>query len=211
MGVQLIFLGAPGSGKGTQAKKLVSDHNFKHVSTGDLLRSEVAKGSPLGIKINGVLRAGELVNNDLVLDLLAANCDVKHQRFIFDGYPRNLEQAIALDKKILGSSKKKAIYFKVDIENLVARLTNRRTCSKCGAIYNLQTHNPKKKDVCDLCSGVIVHRDDDKEATIRKRMDVFSREISTLLGYYSKQNVLLEVDATASAEEVYRELVAVLG
>ena len=210
MATQLVFLGAPGSGKGTQAKKLVSEKGFKHVSTGDLLRAEIAKGSELGQKVDGILKAGQLVDNDTVLELLKANCDLASSEYIFDGYPRNLDQAKSLDEKILGDSSKKAVYFEVNVDNLVDRLTNRRTCKSCGEIFNMKTLPPKVEGVCDKCGGELQHRADDQEETIRKRMDVFTGEIQPMLDYYKGQGVLVTLDASSGIDAVYDGIISAL-
>ena len=134
MAKHLIFMGAPGSGKGTQAEKLVKEHGFNHISTGNLLRAEVAKGTELGQKVDAVLKAGQLVSDDLMKSLLETNVD-KNVSTIFDGYPRNIDQAHVLDE-VLGDSDYQALFFDVNVEDLVERLTNRVTCKDCGAIYN---------------------------------------------------------------------------
>src|SRR5690606_19254519 len=124
----LIFIGAPGSGKGTQASKFVNERNFKHISTGDLLRAEISKKSPLGLEVKKVMDEGQLVSDDLVIRLLQANIDLNSSQYIFDGYTRNLAQAQTLDKEVLKGAKSLGVYFEIDMDKLVTRLTNRRTC-----------------------------------------------------------------------------------
>ncbi|MFP5490428.1 MAG: adenylate kinase [Bacteriovoracia bacterium] len=203
----LVFIGAPGSGKGTQAGRLVTEKGCKHISTGDLLRAEIAKGSELGQKVKAVLDAGALVSDDLVIKLIHANADLDKNSYIFDGYPRNLAQAQTLDREVLKGRKSLAVYFEIDLPKLIQRLTNRRTCKDCGAIYNLITQAPQKAGVCDRCSGTnLVHRDDDKEEVIKKRMDVFSQNTQPVLDYYRAAQRLMTVNAENSIEQLYEQI-----
>ena len=203
----LVFIGAPGSGKGTQAGRLVTEKGCKHISTGDLLRAEIAKGSELGTKVKAVLDAGALVSDDLVIKLIHANADLDKNSYIFDGYPRNLAQAQTLDREVLKGRKSLAVYFEIDLPKLIQRLTNRRTCKDCGAIYNLITQAPQKAGVCDRCSGInLVHRDDDKEEVIKKRMDVFSQSTQPVLDYYRATQRLMTVNAENSIEQLYEQI-----
>jgi adenylate kinase len=203
----LVFIGAPGSGKGTQAGRLVTEKGCKHISTGDLLRAEIAKGSELGSRVKAVLDAGALVSDDLVIKLIHANADLDKSSYIFDGYPRNLAQAQTLDREVLKGRKSLAVYFEIDLPKLIQRLTNRRTCKDCGAIYNLISQAPKKAGVCDRCSGTnLVHRDDDKEEVIKKRMDVFSQNTQPVLDYYRAAQRLMTVNAENSIEQLYEQI-----
>ena len=150
---QLILLGAPGSGKGTQASRLVSELGYNHISTGELLRKEIKSGSELGQRVQGIMDAGKLVDDNTVLELLNANCDLSSNAYIFDGFPRNGEQSKLLDEVVIKEASSKAVYFEIDLDMLAARLTNRRTCSGCGEIYNLLSKAPKTEGVCDLCGS----------------------------------------------------------
>lgn len=200
----LIFIGAPGSGKGTQANKLVATRNFKHISTGDLLRSEISKMSPLGLEVKKVMDEGKLVSDELVIRLLQANINLTASQYIFDGYPRNLAQAETLDKEVLKGSPSLAVYFEIDIAKLVERLTNRRTCKNCGAIYNLISKKPKVMGVCDQCGGTdLVQRADDKEEVIKNRLTVFQDTVNPVLKYYQDLGRLMKVDAEGSVDEIY--------
>lgn len=202
-----VFIGAPGSGKGTQAAKLVAEKGCKHISTGDLLRGEIAKGSELGQQVKAVLDSGALVSDDLVIKLIHANADLDKNSYIFDGYPRNLVQAETLDREVLKGRPSLAIYFEIDLQKLISRLTNRRTCKDCGAIYNLVSQAPKKAGVCDKCGGTnMVHREDDKEEVIKKRMDVFTQNTQPVLDYYNRANRLMTVDAENSIELLYQQI-----
>lgn len=201
----LIFIGAPGSGKGTQATRFVAEKGFKHISTGDLLRAEIAKQSPLGIEVKKVMDEGKLVSDELVIRLLQANIDLSAHQYIFDGYPRNIAQAQTLDKEVLKGVPSTAVYFNIDIAKLVERLTNRRTCGSCGAIYNLISKKPKVMGVCDQCGGTnLVQRADDKEEVITNRLKVFQDTVSPVLKYYQDQGRLMQVDAEGSVDEIYK-------
>jgi adenylate kinase len=201
----LIFIGAPGSGKGTQASKLVSERGFKHISTGDLLRTEIAKQSALGLEVKKVMDEGKLVSDDLVIRLLQANINLTASQYIFDGYPRNIAQAQTLDKEVLKGSPSLAVYFDIDVARLVERLTNRRTCKTCGAIYNLISKTPKVTGVCDQCGGTdLVHRADDKEEVITNRLKVFQDTVNPVIKYYQDLGRLMKVDAEGSADEIFK-------
>lgn len=203
----LIFIGAPGSGKGTQASKLVSDRGFKHISTGDLLRSEIAKQSALGLEVKKVMDEGKLVSDELVIRLLQANINLTQSQYIFDGYPRNLAQAETLDKEVLKGSPSLAVYFELDMAKLIARLTNRRTCKNCGAIYNLISKMPKVTGVCDVCGSTdLVQRADDKEEVITNRLKVFKDAVDPVLKYYQDHGRLMKVDAEGSIDAIYNQI-----
>lgn len=203
----LIFIGAPGSGKGTQANKLVSEKSFKHISTGDLLRSEIAKQSPLGLEVKKVMDEGQLVSDDLVIRLLQANINLTEKQYIFDGYPRNLAQAQTLDKEVLKGAPSLAVYFDIDMGRLVERLTNRRTCKNCGAIYNLISKKPKVMGVCDQCGSTeLVQRADDKEEVITNRLQVFKDTVDPVLKYYQDLGRLMKVNAESSVDEIFNQI-----
>lgn len=210
MAKQLVLLGAPGSGKGTQAARLVSEKSYKHLSTGDLFRAVLKSGSELGNKIQKIIDAGNLVDDKTTLELLASNCDLSSGTYIFDGYPRNLDQAKSLDEVILKGAEKQVLYFKVNVDDLVKRLTNRRSCKDCGEIYNLLTKAPGKEGACDKCGGELQHRKDDNEEVIRNRMDVFTKTIEPMLNYYESQGVLRTLDASNNIDAVYEEVEASL-
>ncbi len=200
----LIFIGAPGSGKGTQAGKFVADKSFKHISTGDLLRAEIAKQSALGLEVKKVMDEGKLVSDDLVIRLLQANVDLAAHQYIFDGYPRNLSQAQTLDKEVLKGSPSIGVYFEIDVARLVERLTNRRTCGNCGAIYNLISKKPKITGTCDQCGGTdLKQRADDKEDVIKNRLQVFQDTVSPVLKYYQDLGRLIKVDAEQSPDAIF--------
>lgn len=210
MAPQLILIGAPGSGKGTQAKKIVSELGYNHVSTGDLLRAEVEKGTELGQTIKSIMTSGELVSDELVLDLLKANCAVETSTYIFDGYPRNLAQAKDLDRVLLGEVKSLAVYFDIELDTLVERIVNRRLAPKSGEIYNLKTRPPKVEGKCDISGEDLIHRKDDNEDTVRTRMKVFTDNIEPVLDYYESQGRLVRVDATKGLDEIFENIKKVI-
>ncbi len=203
----LILLGAPGSGKGTQSAMLVDGKSYRHVSTGNLLREEISKESDLGLRVKEVMESGQLVSDELVVELLKANLDLDNASYIFDGYPRNLEQAKTLEQ-ILNGHNHKAIFFKLDTEKLVERLGNRRVTKDGKNIYNLITNPPKANGVCDVTGEPLVQRDDDREEVVRKRMEVFDETISPVLEYYKNKGILVEVEADKSLELVYNDLIS---
>lgn len=203
---QLILLGAPGSGKGTQASKLVEHFGYGHISTGDLLRAEISKGSELGLRVKSIMEAGNLVDDGTVLELLNANCDLEKQVYIFDGFPRNLEQAKSLDDVVLKNTSALALYFDIDLEIIVERVINRRVAPKSGEIYNLKTRPPKVAGFCDVSGEELIYRKDDNEDTVRNRLQVFKDTIQPVLDYYKSKEMLKVVDATKSSEEVLNQL-----
>lgn len=202
----LVFIGAPGSGKGTQSAKFKEEMGYKHVSTGDLLRAEIAKKSELGMRVKSVMESGQLVSDDLVVELLKANINLRDNYYIFDGYPRNIAQVKTLDEKILSNFNYLAIYFKLDTDKLVERITNRRVSPDGKHIYNLKTNPPKVAGICDVTGEKLVHRDDDKEDVIRERMKVFESTLNPMLDFYKTKGILAEVDADKGVDEVFKEI-----
>ncbi len=200
--INLILLGAPGSGKGTQSAMLVEKKGYKHISTGNLLRSEIANESELGLRVKEVMESGQLVSDELVVELLKSNLDLDNSAYIFDGYPRNHEQAKTLSE-ILDGSDYSAVFFKLDTEKLVSRLDNRRVTKDGKHIYNLISNPPKTSGVCDVTGEPLLQRDDDKEEVVRKRMEVFESTIEPVLAFYRNQGKLVEIDANTSLEIVY--------
>lgn len=203
---QLIFLGAPGSGKGTQAYRLVKEHGLSHVSTGDLLRDEIKKDTPLGQKVKGIIDGGNLVDDLTVLELLQANCDLEAKRYIFDGFPRNAEQSRLLEDHIIQGRPAKAIYFETDLEELTQRIVNRRVAPGSGEIYNLLTKPPKIEGKCDVSGEELVHRHDDNEEVVKRRMEVFNESLGPILDFYSTKNQLFKVDASQSSDQVFNAI-----
>ena len=204
----VLFIGAPGSGKGTQASKLVGDFGYKHLSTGDLLRAEIKKGSELGLRVKSVMDSGNLVDDQLVMELLKANVDLAKGSYIFDGFPRNTKQAEMLDKELLGNSDYLVYYFDIGLEELVTRLCFRETCPSCGKIYNTKLMPAKQPGICDACGHKgLVHRADDNEQVVRERLNVFTTQTVPVLDYYSNKGCLRKVDATQATEVVFKHIV----
>ncbi|MDC1174355.1 nucleoside monophosphate kinase [Bacteriovoracaceae bacterium] len=204
---QLILLGAPGSGKGTQAARLVSELSYTHISTGELLRSEISSGSELGNRVQSIMNEGKLVDDNTVLELLSSNCDLDTNAYIFDGFPRNIEQAKLLDDVLIKEHASKAVYFDIDLDKLAERLINRRTCDDCGEIYNLLSKAPKVEGVCDKCKGTnLAQRKDDNKETVVTRLEVFKNTIEPVLEYYESQGKLTRLDASKGADGVFEQL-----
>ena len=206
MAKNLVLIGAPGSGKGTQSAILKKDFGYNHVSTGDLLRSEIAKESELGKRVKSVMDAGQLVSDELVVELLKTNINLETSSYIFDGYPRNIAQAQTLDSEILQGHDYAVVYFNVDVNKLVERITNRRVSEDGKHIYNLVTNPPKIAGICDVTGQPLHHRKDDKEEVIRKRMDVFADTVGPMLDFYRDQGLLNEINADQPVEAVLEQI-----
>ncbi|MCX8030008.1 MAG: adenylate kinase [Thermodesulfovibrionales bacterium] len=213
--MKLVFLGAPGAGKGTQAKKLVEKYSIPQISTGDLLRAAVAAGTALGKEAKSYMDKGELVPDRVVLGMVEERLkqDDCKKGYILDGFPRNTAQAEALDKMLesLNMQLDAAVSVDVPFDDLMKRLTGRRTCKACGQMFNIYFNAPKKEGVCDKCGGELFQRDDDKEETIRKRLDVYNAQTAPLFDYYKKKGILKSVDGTGSIDEIFANICAALG
>ena len=209
------MLGAPGSGKGTQAQRLQQDHKLPQVSTGDLLRRAVADKTPLGLKAKAAMDAGELVSDEIVLGMIRERLKQPDAKagFILDGFPRNLAQADSLNAVLaeLGLALDCAVLMDVDFDVLMKRLTGRRTCSKTGQVLNIYFSPPAELEACRKAGGELVQRDDDNEATIGNRLKVYESQTAPLVDYYSKRGVLKKVDATGAVDDVYARLTSALG
>ncbi len=206
----VIFIGPPGAGKGTQAAKLDDMFSFCHVSTGDLLRGEISKGSELGTKIKTVMDSGNLVSDELVAELLKANIDLSSKQYIFDGFPRNVSQAEIFQDEIMEENEYLAVLFDVDTDKLVERIVNRRVSSDGNHIYNLKTNPPKVAGVCDVTGLALVQRKDDTEEVVRNRMEVYLKETAPLVEYYKSKNKLKSVDADLEIEAVTKQIASFL-
>lgn len=209
--MRIVLLGAPGSGKGTQAKKLVAEYGYPQISTGDLLRDAVSRGTDYGLKAKAAMEAGQLVSDEIVLGIIRDRLDQPDaaRGFILDGFPRNRAQAEALEPLLesLGQPLDAAVLMDVDFDILMKRLTGRRTCSECGRVFNVYFLPPQKEGVCDACGGKLVQRSDDKEETIGRRLEVYRSETEPLVRYYDDLGKLKVVDAEGEVGEVYARLV----
>jgi adenylate kinase len=212
--MRLVLLGAPGAGKGTQAKKLIEKYKIPQISTGDILRKAVADGTPLGKEAKVIMDKGELVPDKIVLGLVEDRVkqpDCKNG-FILDGFPRNTAQAEALDRLLtnMGMPLDSALSVDVPKDDLMKRLTGRRTCKSCQQMYNVYYSPPKKDGVCDKCGGELFQRGDDKEETIKKRLDVYDAQTAPLMDYYKKKGIVKSVMGVGSIDEIFNKVCAVL-
>lgn len=212
--MRIVLLGAPGSGKGTQAKLLVDKFKIPQVSTGDLLRDALTSGTPLGLQAKAAMDAGQLVSDEIVLGIIRERLRAPDARkgFILDGFPRNLSQAQALDQMLLGMGQPMdmAIQINVDYDILLQRMVGRRTCNACGALYNTFTSPPKLEGQCDKCGGRLHHRADDNEETISNRLRVYDTQTIPVANHYGDQGKLRQIDGFDDVKVVFKRIVAVL-
>lgn len=214
MGMNIVMLGPPGAGKGTQAERIAANFGWKQISTGDIFRSALAEGTPLGLEAKKYMEAGELVPDDIVEGIVAERLkrpDLK-DGFILDGFPRNLHQAEALDA-MLGENGGKidlVINITVDTETLVKRLSGRRVCSKCGTNFHLLFDPPEVAGICDSCGGDLYQRDDDNEDTVRRRLKVYEEQTEPVVSYYNPSGRLVSIDGTGTPDEVFMEIHAAI-
>jgi adenylate kinase len=213
--MRLVLLGAPGAGKGTQAKKLIEKFKIPQISTGDILRQNVAEGTPLGKEAKSFMDRGELVPDRVVLGLVEDRLkkDDCKNGYILDGFPRNTAQADALDKMLnsLGIPLTAALSVDVPKDDLMKRLTGRRTCKSCQQMYNVYSSPSKKNGVCDKCGGELFQRDDDKEETIKKRLDVYDAQTAPLMDYYKKNGILKSVMGVGNIDDIFVKVCSELG
>jgi len=212
--MRLVLLGAPGAGKGTQAKKLIEKHGIPQISTGDLLRAAVKDGTPLGKEAKSYMDSGGLVPDSVVLGMVEERLkqDDCKKGYILDGFPRNTAQAEALDKILDGMNMAMTAAVSVDVpsEDLMKRLTGRRTCKSCGQMYNVYFSAPKAEGVCDKCGGELYQRDDDKEDTINNRLKVYEDQTAPLIKYYGDKGILHSILGTGSIDDIFAKVCAVV-
>ena len=212
--MNLILLGPPGAGKGTQAQMIVERYHIPQISTGDILRTAVKEGTPLGMKAKVFMDQGQLVPDEVVIGIIEERLKELdcHSGFILDGFPRTLTQAEALQSILnkIGKSIDHAISIKVDPEELVRRLTGRRTCKKCGAMFHLLFHPPKKEGMCDRCGGTLYQREDDKEETIRTRLKEYQKQTAPLIQYYKLKNHLRPIQGVGEKDQIFEQIVRLL-
>ncbi|MGO8789387.1 MAG: adenylate kinase [Terriglobia bacterium] len=210
----LVFLGAPGAGKGTQAREISKHFGFPQISTGDMLRDAVKRQTALGLAAKAKMEAGELVPDEVVCGIVEERTSEPdcQKGFILDGFPRTLAQAKFVDRMLAarGQGRPQVLDIAVDEELLLKRLTGRRTCAVCGEIYNIYFNPPKVEGICDKDGGKLLQRADDNETTIRQRLEAYHKQTSPLIEYYRNQGVLLEVDGNKEPEVIAKGLVDVL-
>ena len=207
--MQIILLGAPGAGKGTQAKRLSAKYNLLHISTGDIFRENIKNSTDIGKIAKSYIDKGQLVPNDVTVEIVKQRLeqeDCKNQGYLLDGFPRNIEQAIELDKF---SKIDVVLNVDVDFKKLINRITGRRVCPKCGASYHVTTLNGETK--CKECKTELIMRDDDNEETVIKRIEVYNKQTAPLIEYYEKQGKLATVDGNLEIEETFKQIVKILG
>ncbi len=213
--MKIIMLGAPGAGKGTQAKKIAAKYQVPHISTGDIFRANIKNGTELGKKAKTYMDQGLLVPDELVVDLVVDRVNQEDCRngYVLDGFPRTIPQAEALDKALasLGQKMDYAIDVEVPDENIVTRMGGRRACAGCGATYHLVYAPAKEEGICDTCGKELVLRDDDKPETVQKRLNVYHEQTQPLIDYYTQAGILRKVDGTVDIEDVFREITKILG
>ena len=212
--MKIIMLGAPGAGKGTQAKKIAEKYSIPHISTGDIFRANIKNNTELGKKAKTYMDKGELVPDELVVDLIMdrfkdADCA---NGYVLDGFPRTIPQAEVLDKALteLGDKIDYAINVDVPDENIIKRMSGRRACVTCGATYHIVHIPPKKEGVCDTCGSELILRDDDKPETVKNRLDVYHKQTQPLIDFYTEKGVLRSVDGTVDMKDVFAAIVAIL-
>ena len=213
--MKIVMLGAPGAGKGTQAKMIASKYQIPHISTGDIFRANIKNGTELGKKAKSYMDQGLLVPDELTVDLVIdrlANDDCKNG-YILDGFPRTIPQAEALDAALakLGEKMDYAIDVDVPDENIVSRMSGRRACTGCGATYHIVYNPSKKGDCCEVCGEKLILRDDDKPETVQKRLNVYHDQTQPLFDYYTKQGILKAVDGTQDMNDVFAAITNILG
>ncbi len=213
--MKIIMLGAPGAGKGTQAKKIAAKYGIPHISTGDIFRANIKGGTELGMKAKTFMDQGMLVPDEITIGMLMdriheADCK---DGYVLDGFPRTIPQAESLTEALKGMGE--AIDYAVDVdvpdENIVSRMGGRRACVACGATYHVEFNAPKTEGVCDTCGEKLVLRDDDKPETVQKRLNVYHEQTQPLIDYYKNAGVLKEVDGTKNMEDVFLDIVSILG
>ncbi|MFB3881310.1 MAG: adenylate kinase [Armatimonadota bacterium] len=212
--MRIVLLGPPGSGKGTQASALEQRRGLPHIASGDLLRGNVRDSTELGRKAQPYMSRGELVPDELILDMMADRLSQSDAQrgYVLDGFPRTVAQAEALEERLsgLGQRLDAVIYLQVPEAEILRRLGGRRTCPRCNAIYHVDTMPPKREGVCDACGAQLVQRDDEKPEVIRKRLEVYSAQTRPLLDFYRSLGLLREVDGTIGVDRVVAEIEAIV-
>ncbi len=213
--MKIIMLGAPGAGKGTQAKMIAEKYSIPHISTGDIFRANIKGGTELGMEAKKYMDQGQLVPDELTVKILldrVAKDDCKNG-YVLDGFPRTIPQAEVLDKALseFGDAVDYAIDVDVPDENIINRMGGRRACVTCGATYHMVHVPPKQEGICDKCGSELILRDDDKPETVKKRLDVYHAQTQPLIEYYTKKGILKSVDGTVDMMDVFAKITDILG
>ena len=213
--MKIIMLGAPGAGKGTQAKRIADKYNIPHISTGDIFRANIKNGTELGKKAKEYIDKGLLVPDELTLELIMdrfKNDDCKNG-YVLDGFPRTIPQAEALEKALSANGEKVDFAINVDVpdENIINRMSGRRACLGCGSTYHIKYAPTKTEGICDRCGNELILRDDDKPETVKKRLDVYHNQTQPLIDFYTQRNIIVDVDGTQDMEVVFNNIVDILG
>lgn len=213
--MRLIFLGPPGAGKGTQARMLAAERGIPQIATGDMLREALAQKTRLGLEAKSYMDRGALVPDEVVIGLVAERIDCPDARagFLLDGFPRTVAQAEALGRLLSdrGIGIDRVIFFDVSEDELIRRLTGRRVCRSCGALYHMVSSPPKREGKCDQCAGDLYQRDDDSEATVKRRLSVYRAQTLPLLDYYRERNSLVSVEGEGPMDEIARSIRRAVG
>lgn len=208
----VILIGPPGSGKGTQAKKLSAKLSLPHISTGDLFRENLSNGTPLGLKVKGYLESGNLVPDDIVVDMLADRVAAEDCKlgYLLDGFPRSIPQAEALERELGDDVDLVVLSLEVPDEIIVKRIEGRMSCSDCGAIFNKYFTPPNKEGVCDICEGTLSHRSDDNAEVVKERLAVYHKQTAPVIDYYTKKGVVKSVNGEQSPDAVFQDLMSAM-
>ena len=208
------MLGAPGAGKGTQAKQIADKYQIPHISTGDIFRANIKEGTELGKKAKSYMDAGGLVPDELVIDLVVdrLSWDDAKEGYVLDGFPRTIPQAEALTKALSAKGEKVDAAINIDVPdaNIIERMGGRRACVACGATYHIVNIPPKEEGKCDKCGAELILRDDDKPETVKNRLEIYHEQTQPLIDYYKAENILKEVDGTMDMNEVFDQIVRIL-
>jgi adenylate kinase len=209
--VIVILLGAPGSGKGTQSQRLAQKLGFRHLATGDIFRAEMSQGTELGKKAESYVKGGKLVPDSIVIEMVAGKIE-KNGKYLLDGFPRTVDQAHGLTEilKQNATDVNLVAYLTLPVDEAIKRMSSRRVCKSCAAVYNVLTSPTKVEGVCDKCGGPTIQREDDTEATAKKRLMVFEDQTHPLVAYYKGEQVLKEIDANRAPAAVEAELTAII-
>ncbi|OFI06872.1 adenylate kinase [Clostridium acetireducens DSM 10703] len=213
--MNIILLGPPGAGKGTQAKLISEKYSIPHISTGDIFRKNISEKTPLGVKAKEYMDKGQLVPDELTIDLVKdrLQSDDCKKGFLLDGFPRTVKQAEALDEFLKSNNSQIdfALLIEVPNEFILDRMTGRRVCQSCGGSYHIKFNPPKEESKCDICGGILIQRKDDKEETVKERLNVYEKQTQPLVDYYNEKNALCKVNGTETIDNVFKDICNILG